>query len=358
MKQPALGVVASVLVMAIALAFTSLFSFPTFRDWVSYFTICFIPMEIVVGITWATNYPAFAASRPQPLKGLLLVLVAVVTGAIVALVHFSTVGGGVAPPTPMLAQCMIISVLSTFWLAVMWGGWPFTRLIKNPVAAGLAVLVGAYAINYLIFQVFFNYSFLQGAPFYKPSLDPQGLFNGWNALVFYLTAIGVLFLSLNFDLWPFTTSPAVMQQPVLGIVWTLVALVIGGAVYYIGVVAMGMDVVAFMVKVPIPFIFGTIIVGNMLQGSLFAKLAQPWKGVLNAISSAVIGSVLAMIYGALAPLVTGTVNPGPPTYDFEIWLASALLGITFPFLIFYAEFFKMWPLVKAENPKAAPAVHA
>jgi len=29
-------------------------------------------------------------------------------------------------------------------------------------------------------------------------------------------------------------------------------------------------------------------------------------------------------------------------------LATALLGITFPFLIFFAEFFKMWPLQKSK----------
>ncbi|PWU12123.1 MAG: hypothetical protein C5B51_01200 [Terriglobia bacterium] len=358
MKQPALGVVASVLVMAISLAFISLFAFPTFAGWVSFLTICFIPMEIVIGVTWGTQYPKFAGARPQPAKGLLLMLVALATGAVVALIHFNTVGGSVGPPTPMLAMCIITSVLTTFWLAIMWGGWPFTKLIKSPVAAGLAMLVAAYAINYLLFRTFFNYGFMQGAPVYVPSLDPHGLFNAWDALVFYITVIGVMFLSLNFDLWPFTTSQAVMQQPVLGIVWTIAALVIGGAVFYIGVGLMGMDVVAFMVKVPIPFIFGTIIVLNMMHASLFAKLAQPLKGLMNAIASAVVGSVLAMIYGSLAPVITGAVNPGPPSYDYEIWLASALLGVTFPFLIFYAEFFKMWPLLKTQQAKAVPSAHA
>jgi hypothetical protein len=27
----------------------------------------------------------------------------------------------------------------------------------------------------------------------------------------------------------------------------------------------------------------------------------------------------------------------------EIWLASVLLALTFPFLVFHAECFKMWP---------------
>ena len=116
-----------------------------------------------------------------------------------------------------------------------------------------------------------------------------------------------------------------------------------------------MDVVAFMVRVPVPFIFGTIVVLNMLQGSLFARQQQPIKGVLNVIAVVVIGQVLSRMYGALAPMVTGPVSPGPPTYDFEIWLASALLSVTFPLLIFYAEFFKFWPLQSAAGPAKAPA---
>jgi len=58
----------------------------------------------------------------------------------------------------------------------------------------------------------------------------------------------------------------------------------------------------------------------------------------------VIGESLSWMYGRLAPIVTGEVRPGPPSYDFEIWLASALLSVTFPLLIFYAEFFQFWPL--------------
>jgi hypothetical protein len=119
------------------------------------------------------------------------------------------------------------------------------------------------------------------------------------------------------------------------------------------VVAMGMDVVAFMVSVPVPFIFGTIVALNMLQNSLFAKFPQPAKGLLNVIAVVVIGQVLSRLYGALAPTVTGPVRPGPPTYDFEIWLASALLSVTFPCLIFYAEFFKFWPLQGEAAPVSA-----
>jgi hypothetical protein len=149
-----------------------------------------------------------------------------------------------------------------------------------------------------------------------------------------------------------------MRQPVLGIVWTVVAVVIGGVAFWIGVVAMGMDPVAFMVRVPVPFIFGTIVVLNMLQGSLFATQKQPIKGLLNVIAVVVIGQVLARFYGALAPRVTGNLAPGPPPYEFEIWLASALLSVTFPFLMFYAAYFQFWPLQTAAEVRPKTAAKA
>jgi hypothetical protein len=348
-KQPVLGILSSLFVMALSLGFIALFALPTFATWVAFLTICFIPMEIVISVTWRCEHPGFLAGRSQPAKGILLTLLALLVGAVVAIVHFKTVGGGINPPPPMLAMCIITSVIVTFWLAIMWGGWPFNRLFKNPIVAGLVMLVACYAINYGLFRLLFSYEFMRGAPVYVASLDPHGYFNAWNVLVFYVTAIGVMFLLLNFDLWPFTQSPTLTKQPMLGFVWTIVMLAAGGLVFWFGVDVMKMDVASFMVRVPIPFIFGTIIVLNMMHGWIFGKLQQPLKGLLNTLASAAIGVILARIYEALAPVVTGKVNPGPPSYDFEIWLASALLAVTFPFMIFYAEFFKMWPLHREQR---------
>ena len=343
------GLVSTAMVIAISLGFVSLFSFSTFTGWVSYFLLCIIPMEIVASVTWGTQHPNFAGGLRQPAKGLVYVLVCVAAALVVAPIEFATAGGAIGPPTPMLVMCTIVSVIITFWLAIMWGGWPFTKLIKNPVVGGLVLLVVCYLLNYLLFRIFFNYDFMRGAPVYVASLDPHGLFNAWDALVFYLSVIMVMFISINFELWPFTKYPALMKQPVLGIVWTLAAFALGGLIFYIGVGWLGMDVVAFNVRVPVPFIFGTIVVMNMMQGALFGSLKQPIKGVLNTAASAAIGTLLALAYHLLAPKVTGTLKPGPPSYDDEIWLSSALLGVTFPFLIFHAEFFKLWPFKRA-NP--------
>jgi len=344
MSQPTAGIVATIIVIAVALGFISLFDFPTFAGWIAYVLLCLIPIQIVIAVTWGAN-PRFAAQHAQPLKGIVLIAVTLLIGAIVAVVYYISVGQGISPPTPMLAMCTIVSVIITFWAAIMWGGWPFTAWIKDsPEAAGLVMLFVCYALNYVLFRVFFNYSFMQGAPVYVPAQDPHGMFSAWYALSFYLTLLSAMFLIVNFDLWPLTNFPSVMKQPMLGLVWTVAVFVLATIAYYIGVIAIGTDPVSFMVHVPVPFVFGTIVVQNMLQGSLFANWKQPTKGVLNAITVAVVGSVLAALYRALAAIVTGTLKSGAPGYDQEVWLASALLSVTFPFLIFHAEYFKLWPL--------------
>src|SRR5262249_45396584 len=135
-------------------------------------------------------------------------------------------------------------------------------------------------------------------------------------------ALTAMFFMVNFELWPLRNYPSVMQQPLLGIVWTLIALVLGGIAFWAGTVYLQMDAMVFLVRVPVPFIFGTIVVLNMLQDSLFRKLSQPMKGVANVTAVALIGTLLAQGYRYIAPNVTGLLAGGPPGYDLEIWLAS------------------------------------
>ena len=348
LKQPALGIAAAVLVIAASLGFISLFDFPTFGSSVAYYMNSIIPMQIVIGVVWGTNQPGFAAKQRQPLKGLLLALLTVAAGVMVAPTYLAVAGGNLRPPGPVPSHIIIASVIVTFWASIMFGAWPFKALIKNQVTAGITMLVSCYVVNLILFRLFFDYGFMEGAPVYVASLDPHGMFHALNVLVFYVTFLSVMFLMLSFDLWPLTKSAAVMKQPMLGIVWTGVCLVIAGLLFWIGMSLLRMDVMVFLLTVPIPYIFGTIIVLNMFQNSLTAKLTQPAKGIANAVLVAAIGTALAQFYRALAPTVTGALASGPPTYDMEIWLASALLAVTFPFLIFFAEFFKFWPLGKSE----------
>lgn len=343
LKQPLLGIVATALVIAVSLGLISLFSFEVFSGWLAYGLMCLIPTQIVIAVLWKGKHPSWAANHPQPLKGLLLILVNALIGAIVVLVYHRTVGGGLGP-SPMLVQCTIVSVVVMFWFAIMWGGWPFNAAIRNPVGAGLLTILVSYGVNVLLYRVLFNYEFMKDAPVYVASLDPHGLFNAWSVLVYYVTCLSMMFLTIHFDLWPLTKSPAVMSQPALGVVWTAIVLALGAGLFLLGTRLLAMDAVVFLVSVPIPFIFGTIVVLNMLQNSLFPSLTQPAKGFANALAAVVIGNLLAMFYSRLAGSITGSLGSGPPAYESEIWLASALLSVTFPFLIFYAEFLGFWPL--------------
>ena len=56
---------------------------------------------------------------------------------------------------------------------------------------------------------------------------------------------------------------------------------------------MALDPMYVLTRVTAPFIFGTIVVLNMLQNSLFATLRQPLKGAANALAAAIAGGVLA-----------------------------------------------------------------
>src|SRR5690348_8898313 len=110
MKQPALGILSTVLIIAISLGFISLFDFPTLGSWVIFVMASIIPMEIIIGVTWGAN-PGFTSSLGQPLKGLLLVLVNLVIGVVVGAICHAYVGGAIAPPVPILVLFGIVSVV-------------------------------------------------------------------------------------------------------------------------------------------------------------------------------------------------------------------------------------------------------
>ena len=352
MRQPALGLVATAIIIAISLLYLSFFDFGTFAGPVAFFMLCLIPAQVVL-VVLAPN-PPLAARLSQPLKGIVLILMTVAAALVIAPLALRLTGEGISPPGPIPSHFAVIVVPTTFFLAIAFGGWPFSTLTKNRGAVAFMTLIAAYALTYGIFRLFFNYDFLQGAPVYLASA-PQGRFNGVMALVFYVTALAGMFVMLHFDLWPFTTSPAIMKQPVLGIVWLAVALAIGALVMAVTTGQMAMDPMYVLTRITAPFIFGTIIVLNMLQNSLFAALAQPVKGVANLVTASAIGVVLAQIYGRVSPAIVGALPSGAPGYEYEIWLVNALLSVTFPFLIYYAAFLNYWPLAKAEPAAAEPA---
>src|SRR6476619_6482977 len=149
--------------MVLSLVLISRFSFELFSGWVSFGLMCLIPAQIAAVALWKGKHPLWAVKQPQPLKGLLLIAITGLVGTIVVLVYHRIVGGGLGP-SPMLVQCTVVSVVVMFWLAIMWDGWPFTSVIRNPVAAGLVTIAVSYALNLLLFRVLFSFEFMKDAP--------------------------------------------------------------------------------------------------------------------------------------------------------------------------------------------------
>lgn len=51
------------------------------------------------------------------------------------------------------------------------------------------------------------------------------------------------------------------------------------------------------------------------------------------------------VYAAAGPVFTGiNLHSGSPGYELELWIANALLGITFPIIVVVAKYFDFWPV--------------
>jgi hypothetical protein len=106
----------------------------------------------------------------------------------------------------------------------------------------------------------------------------------------------------------------------------------------------------------VPFLFGTVVLLTMLQGSLTARLTGWRRGALSAAIAVVVGQVLARGYVVAMPLLTPDV-PAPTAaaraLDEHLWLATALLAMTFPLLAMYRDYFGPWPFARHEPAPAA-----
>ncbi|HEY3278568.1 MAG TPA: hypothetical protein VGJ94_18265 [Syntrophorhabdaceae bacterium] len=356
-KQPFLGILATVIVFFIAFGIIVWFKTDTFLTWAGYLAMTLIPSSIIIGMVWQTNYPPPADKLEQPLKGLYLLLINFLMGALVAAWSLKTVGGFVQPPTPFLVFFTIMTVIMTFWCVVVWQCWPAAGIKGNhPAFVGFGTLVVSYAVAWILFKALFNFGFAKGAPFYSPALDPGGAFNAWSSLAFFLTALAVILAWVELDFWPLSSipakAPAFGRQPLWGIMVSVLVIVIALIVQSIFVNGLGMDVVVYAVKVPICIIFGEFIMLLLMQTAPVQTVKQPGKGVVLIILSIVLSVLMYYLYSWFSFLTAGSLPSGAPGYVFELWVATALLSFTFPVIATYTGAFNYWPLTEAKPSKA------
>ena len=337
--------VSTVLVLALAAGICAAFDRHVLTTWVGFFFIAATPTEIILSMLWQARHPTFIARLTQPAKGLALTGATALTGGVIGLLLFYFAGAGVSPPTPMLLMLAMVSVVTIMWFIVIWHCWPLSRFSSNKTILGIATLVTVYIAAVLVFRAAFNFSFLEHTPVYVASLDPKGWVNAWVALSVLVTTVAVMLVAALFDFWPLTRVLPTRHQPAFGLAATA-GVVIGTALLYgffthIG----GLDPVEMLVRVAVSLIYGIFLVEVMTHRQLFAGWGQPQRGVGLTVIAASLAVAMYFVYAYSAPFIARhTLTAGPPMYELEIWVANAMLGITFPLMVVVADFFEFWPL--------------
>ncbi len=115
----------------------------------------------------------------------------------------------------------------------------------------------------------------------------------------------------------------------------------------------GMDVFVYTLRIPICIIFGEFIMLLLMQTAPVQTMKQPGKGIVLIILNIVLAIVMYYLYFWFSLLVAGPLPAGASAgYVQELWIATALLGFTFPVIASYTGFFNFWPLTEPKPPVA------
>ncbi len=341
------GFIASILVLCISATFIFSVDHIYFMNNLSLAFMAATPAQVVLGLYWRDTVPGLIENQIPPIKGVLLCITTMTAGSIILLLFFKILSGGHGV-TPMLSQYAILTVVVSVWLVVVLEAWPFTLFTKNPLFIGILVWIATYAVAYGLQQVFYDYSFLGSIhhPAYFSELDPKGLFGFWHATSFSVTVVMVILLTLLYDLWPINTLAGRSSQPLRGVIGSLYTLVIAIAVFSLFVHVLQWDPVDYMVRVPVCLIFGSFLANNMMQFSLFNRSAQPFRGICLTLVTIIVAIAMYYLYAYAADLHAGRAlgTGGANDYEKEIWIASAMLGVTFPIIFVVSGFFAFWPI--------------
>ncbi len=316
--------------------------------WGTVILVAMVPAQIVISLVWQSSYPQRLANLPQPLRGIAFTGLNGLVGAAVAYLAWRTVGGGMDLPTPFLIMYLIFSVAVMLVLVVPLQCWPFAPAISHPGLMGGVLLIASYALAYALFRSLFDFGFLAEAPFYRPELDPQGLFMAWIPLVFSIAMLVPVLGLVLFDFWPVSALAGKVsllgKQPVFGLLALALIVAVAGGLWAV-FVGQGMDQVLFMVRICVTVNFGYFILLVMFDGMPALKLPQPWRGLV--LNGAAVGLAVAMLslYESLAQRHFALPSGGP-TYPLELWLASAMLAVTFPLMVVVGSYFKRVSVVR------------
>lgn len=329
------GTIASLVIVTACLVVCLSMPMATLNGPIAVFVLCAQPTLIVLDGVWAGRTDGWLSARTRPGRGLILLAVVLVAGAVVELIVEPTVGGAAGVATPEIAMFGITSVVSAFWLTNICQMWPFV-LIRNAIVRTIALILSSYAVALAVYYGLFDASALPSVG----SATPHGLIDAWYILAFLVAFVSGMFLGPAFGFWGLDRLGA----PARAVASTLLCLVWGGLILGIGALV-APHPVATMIWFPVAVLFGGIIVLVVLRGSLVTPLrSRAAHGAVTMLVVIALGVALVALARHLLVLVNPDVTWAAPGYAGYIWLANASLAFTFPILAVHANLFGLWPL--------------
>ena len=150
--QPWRGLFGTALTLWVAFAIAAAFDMQSFMGNFTLFMMSFVAIEVVMGLGWGGKFPS-VEGWPQPWPGLFLTGFVIVVATLAYFTLNGFVGGGAAhPATNVLSICVVIT---TFFLVIAFGMWPFQK--GSVPTRGFLTWLLAYVITYLIWHLF-NFS--------------------------------------------------------------------------------------------------------------------------------------------------------------------------------------------------------
>lgn len=344
-KGTALAVSTLLLVLIIAMGLMYSVAEPFLGTWVAFFCISWVPSQVLIGIWMQQQYPGPIYRLAQPWRGFAYIMLSLLLGAIFAALTFYLVGGGISLPRPPLIHFAIVSVVVTFWFAIVWNLWPLNKPNVHPLWKALILYSVAYLVGYMLFGALFNFDFLKLTPLYDASIDPGGWFSAWYSVSFLVTTVAMIFTLVLLDFWPVNVMVRADQVCGSALLSSLLIVSLSAVVYYVAIVELKWDPVLYLVHGPVTYIFGVFVPLSLYQGKLLMGIAQPYRGLSLIGLSLVSGYVLNRIYFLFADqILMADMASGAPGYALELWAANAMLAFSFPVLVAITDHLEFWPM--------------
>jgi hypothetical protein len=348
-KQPWRGLFVLVVTLLISFIITASFDIGKFTGFFGYFVMSCICMFVVIGPFWKGRCLPIE-HIPQPLRGILLLVFAMLIGLLICYGLINFMGRGVLHP--YVALHTIVSIITIFFLLLAFNFWPFDRL--SLPAGGFLFIIAAYVIGLLLIQLF-NFSVLSyptglnpspigAVPFYQEGgpfanfIAPFGPFLWEHAITYSICAVAFLWCFAMLSMWPF--SKLKIQQPLFGAIVTIVCLILGYIAFIIAVDLLKIEPLTFMCYA-ISLVFGILLIMTIFQmwpGRALGPVAGGFVNLALSVVLAIIG------YYGIRAFCLWHFGEAMMYPDDLFAINTMMLGLLFPMWAVYGDLFNFWPL--------------